>query len=121
MKVTGARAGVPASPNPYPCFFAGVEETNHPHYGPGLKWIFEVADGDFKGQKIYRGTAPRPTQGNSCGKFMGMLASESVLAEGVSRDTDSFLSKNYDVWVQNTPEGTSTRIEKFALTDDVPF
>jgi len=120
-KAVGSRAGVPERQEPYLCVLVEVTETDHPQYGSGWRWCFKVVeDGRWKGQFIYRGTSDRPTQGNSCGLFMGMLAGEEKLAEGAERDTDDFRGRAYRVHVEATPGGTSTRVASFSPAPATP-
>lgn len=123
VKTIGKRAGLPAKSESYLCAFVGIEEADYPQYGAGWKWVFQVMGGEHSNAKVYRSTANSPTQGNSCGRFLGMLTGESVLAEGVEIDTDQFVGRLYEVFVEDTPTGTSTRIASFEPSDsgDTPF
>ena len=42
------------------------------------------------------------------------------MVEGIERDTDDFVSQNFNVFVENTPGGTSTRVASFSPTNSVP-
>jgi hypothetical protein len=108
----------------YTCTFEGVEEVDHPEYGLGWKWTFEVVQGRLKGQQAFRTTKDSPTPKNSCGKFLAALAGETPRDE-LEVDTDEYIGHRYTVMVEASPSGDSTRIGSFApIVDDlsdVPF
>lgn len=106
-------------PGIYNAKFLGVEQTDHPEYGPGLKWIFEIIDdGDCEGKLVYRTTKTTPTPKNSLGKFLASLANQRV-TDGLEVDPDIYVGKPYQVVVQESQGGTS-RVESFTQSK-IPF
>jgi len=102
----------------YDARFEGVEEVDHETYGSGWKWIFTVIDGPERGRKTFRTTKAEPTPGNSCGKFVGMLASVDP-DEGLEIDTDNYVGNTYQVVVGSSGQNGNTRVESFEAVDDV--
>ena len=84
----------------------------HPEYGDGLKWIFQVVEGPLKGREVCRTTKPSPTHRNSCGKFLAALDGQSP-SDGLDLDTDDFVGDRYLVIVGVGQDGESTRIDTF--------
>ena len=108
----------------YTATFEGVEEVDHPEYGAGWKWTFEVALGELKGQQAFRTTKNQPTPKNSCGRFLAALAGETP-RDDLEIDTDEYVGRRYTVMVEGSPSGDSTRVGSFApIVDDmadIPF
>jgi hypothetical protein len=98
--------GVPAGS--YLAKFTGVEPTNN-DYGDGLRWQFEVLNGEHKGLGTSRTTGNRPTLKNSAGKMLAGLAG-STLTPGVEFEPGKFVGHTYLIVVANTESG-STRVE----------
>ena len=114
-KLTVKTSGVPIGS--YVCEFAGVESVDHEEYGPGLKWIFRILEGQYTREECYRTTKPQPTPKNSCGKFLAALAGKAP-ADGLDVDTDDFIGRRYAVMVGASQGGDSTRIETFVPEND---
>jgi len=108
----------------YTATFEGVEEVDHPEYGAGWKWTFEVALGKLKGQQAFRTTKNQPTPKNSCGRFLAALAGETP-RDDLEIDTDEYVGRRYTVMVEGSPSGDSTRVGSFTpIVDDmadIPF
>ncbi|NQU20607.1 MAG: hypothetical protein HQ567_04940 [Candidatus Nealsonbacteria bacterium] len=100
----------------YTCTFDGIEEVDHPEYGPGWKWIFSVIGGEHEGRPCYRTTKDEPTPKNSCGRFLAAL-SGSTPADDLEVDTDDFLGHSYMCMVEASPSGEGTRIGSFVPTE----
>ncbi len=93
-------------PGTYTCKFKSVEETTHPEYGDGLKWVFEVASGPQKGQFAMKTTSTTPTPRNACGKLLNGLAGRPV-SLGEELDVNDFVGKPYTVVVETTQTGST--------------
>ena len=103
----------------YEADFIDCEVTDHPEYGAGLKWIWEITSGKYAGQFAYRTTKDLPTARNSCGKFLAMLAGVDV-ADGLNVNTDDYRGKPYTIIIGKS-EGGSSRVESFVSADDPIF
>ena len=103
----------------YEADFIDCEVTDHPEYGAGLKWIWEITSGKYAGQFAYRTTKDLPTARNSCGKFLAMLAGGDRAA-GVNGNTDEYRGKAFTNIIGNS-EGGPTRGESFVSADDPIF
>src|SRR5689334_11169095 len=93
----------------YRAKFLGVESREHPEYGPGLEWKFEVVDGPQTGKIIARTTSPTPSMKNSCGKLLNSLAGGTVQKDQ-EVDVDQFVGHVYQVMVERNSTGNGTRI-----------
>ena len=97
--------------------FVGVEVSNHPEYGDGLKWTFAVSEGPQQGREAYRTTKTQPTPKNSCGKFLAALKGERASID-LEVDPDDFAGQTYNILVTESQNGESTRIESFTPSGD---
>ncbi len=102
-----AGAGVPAGF--YKARFKEVEQTEHDEYGAGLKFVFEVVDGEQKGGAATRITSPSPTPKNAAGRMIAGITGTS-LVPGAKIDLAPFVGKLYLVQVENVASGNGTRI-----------
>lgn len=98
--------GVPAGS--YLAKFTGVEPTNN-DYGDGLRWQFDVLNGEHKGLATSRTTGNRPTLKNSAGKMLAGLAG-GILTPGTEIDPSKYVDNTYLIVVANTESG-STRVD----------
>ena len=89
--------------------FSVAEETEHEEYGAGCKWIFEVTEGEHKGEQATRITSPDPTLKNACGRVIAGIMGES-LKIGAKVDLESFVGREYLLQVEAAPKGEGTRI-----------
>lgn len=100
----------------YVAEFVGVEATDHPEYGGGMKFIFAVTEGSQKGRECYRTTKTEPTPRNSCGRLLAGLAGAKP-SNGLDVDTDNYIGKVYNVLITESKGGDSTRIESLTPAD----
>lgn len=107
MTMSESQYGAPAGI--YRTRFVGVKENDHPEFGAGLQWEFEVLDGMYKGKVVSRTTAPSPTLKNSCGKMLVSL-SGSAINKDQEIDVDSFVGQIYQVMVEPNSTGNGTRV-----------
>ena len=93
----------------YKANFLNVEPTEHAEYGAGLKFVFEVADGEHVGTQATRITSAKPTPKNAAGKMIGGISGTS-LAAGATVDLTPFVGREFLLSVEETPNGQATRI-----------
>ena len=89
--------------------FLDVEPTEHKEFGAGLKFVFEVTDGEFAGTQATRITSSTPTPKNAAGRMIGGISGVSLTA-GATIDLDPFVGREFLLSVEETPNGQSTRI-----------
>lgn len=111
-KFVVSEAGVP--PGDYLAAYLGVEDTNHIDYGPGLRFQFEVTEGEYAGRKVSRYAPPQPTLGNITGRIIAGLVGR-VLRRDEELDIEQYVGQEYRVTVEATEKG-STRVAKVAPT-----
>jgi hypothetical protein len=102
-----AGVGVPAGF--YKAVFKTVEKTVHEEYGDGLKFIFEVVDGDQRGGLATRITNPKPSPKNAAGRMIAGVSGKS-LSPGETIDLAPFIGKTYLLQVESVANGNGTRI-----------
>jgi hypothetical protein len=93
----------------YKATFKTVEATEHEEFGAGLKFVFEVADGDHKGEQATRITSAEPTPKNAGGRMISGITGET-LTPGKNVDVAPFVGKEYLLQVEDTKNGNGTRI-----------
>jgi hypothetical protein len=93
----------------YRAKFLTVETTEHEEYGTGLKFVFEVSDGDHKREQATRITSSTPTPKNAAGRMLSGITGET-LAPGKNVDLAPFVGKEYMLQVEATSNGAGTRI-----------
>lgn len=103
----GAGGGPPAGF--YRTRFLTVEPTLHEEYGAGLKFVFEVSEGELKGAQASRITSASPTPKNAAGRMLSGIIGEA-LVPGQKVDLAPFVGREYLTQVETVPGGTSTRI-----------
>ena len=59
--------------------FLTVDTTEHEEYGQGLKFVFEVIEGDHKGEQATRITSSTPTPKNAAGRMLSGITGETWL------------------------------------------
>jgi hypothetical protein len=92
----------------YTAIFRGVEDTKHEDYGSGLRWRFEILDGDYAGREVTRITPVHPTPRNICGKlFRGVTGCDG---DG-DCDIDAFVGIRVQILVAPTQDGGGTRVD----------
>ena len=89
--------------------FLNVESTEHKEFGEGLKFVFEIAEGDHKGEQATRITSASPTPKNAAGRMIAGITGESLTA-GMNVDLTPFVGKPYLLQVEETANGNGTRI-----------
>jgi hypothetical protein len=99
----GAEAGL------YQAKFLGVKDKDHPEYGPGLEWQFEILDGPARGRIVSRTTAPQPSMKNSCGKMLQQITGGVLKAES-QVDLDRYVGQRFQVMVEANSTGNGTRV-----------
>lgn len=99
--------------------FNGAGATTHAEFGDGLRFEFEVIEGEHKGMRACRYTSADPTPRNAAGRMMADLAGVKV-ANGVSVDLDACIGRQYMIVVREG-EGGRTRVESCDLAEEVPF
>ena len=107
MRLKVGTGGPP--PGTYTATFAGVEETTHEQWGPGLKWTFEIVAGPHRGIKAHRTTGLTATAKNGCGLMLKAVIGRPLVL-GEVHDCDQFIGEAYMIMVAETPSG-STRVE----------
>jgi hypothetical protein len=91
--------------------FLGVVENNHPEYGPGLKWRFEITEGPCAGKETSRSTGKFPGRSNACGRIVAGLAGGSIDLgrPGTQINPDQWIGKEYVLLVEQGA-GKGTRV-----------
>ena len=101
----------------YPAEFVGVEATDHPEYGSGMKFVFAVTEGTHKGRECCRVTKTEATPKNACGRLLAGLAGVKP-SNGLDVDTDDYIGKAYNVLITESKGGDSTRIEAITPVEE---
>ena len=96
-------------PGFYKTKFLTVEATEHDEFGAGLKFCFEVTEGDHKGEQATRITSSSPTPKNAAGRMISGISSETLVA-GRRVDLAPFVGLEYLTQVEATPNGNGSRI-----------
>jgi hypothetical protein len=100
--------------------FEGVEMTNHPEYGDGLRFTYEVTEGPHRGKRPCRVTSATPTPRNAAGRLLADLAGATP-ANNLSVDPDKFVGREYTIVVRENDSGR-TRVESAcAVKETKPF
>ena len=103
-----AQGGLPAGN--YKGKFIGVEPFDHEQYGPGLRWTWEVTEGQHAGATASRITNPNPTTANATGKMIASMTGQT-LAGGQNVSVRDCVGKVFMLSVQQTKSGSGTRVE----------
>jgi hypothetical protein len=99
--------------------FVGAEPTTHAEYGDGLKFCWEIIDGEHKGVQAFRYTSAKPTTRNAAGRIMADLAGRKP-ENGLSIDLDQCVGQEYMIVVREG-EGGRTRVESADMGSVPPF
>jgi hypothetical protein len=111
MKLTVKPGAVP--PGSYRAHLAAVESTQHDQYGPGLRFVFVVADGLFAGLEAGRTTGCVPTPRNALGRLLaGLLGRNLTIDEDV--ELEELIGRDYLIVVAETETGGS-RVEAVSV------
>lgn len=89
-------AGLPIGQ--YIAYFRDVQPTQHPQWGKGVQFVFEVATGEYKGQMITRICKPTPTRANLTGKLLAGITGKTLGDEKIS--IREFIDKPYNILVE---------------------
>ena len=93
----------------YKAKFVDVESTEHDEYGAGLKFVFEIVEGDHAGENATRITGASPTLKNAAGRMVSGISGSSLTA-GAKIDLAPFVGRQFLLQVEETPSGTGTRV-----------
>lgn len=104
----------------YRAKFLGVEESEHPEFGAGYKWQFEVVDQTvYRGKIAGRSTSKEPSLKNACGRMLqGLTGGQLAVAQEV--DIEQFVGRVYTILVGPNSTGNGTRIETVLPLDANP-
>ena len=111
--IKAKKPSVPAGS--YLARFAGIEDIET-KYGEGIRWIFEVVKGQFRGKEISRVTGTEPWTTNAAGKILQSVTN-SALEDGKEFEIDDYVDHEYHVMMEET-EGGSTRVGSVIKVDD---
>ena len=103
-------------PGTYHGTFAGLADTEHQEYGPGLQWMFEIDQGEFAGKTVRRTTDSVATKTNLCGSFWEMV-SGLPFQEAKEHDSDDWLGHTGTIVVERSPSGDGVRVGQFTRDD----
>lgn len=98
-------------PGVYRVRFVDLKETNHPEFGAGLCWSFEVVAGPSEGKFVERNTGCVPTANSACGRILtDILGREGK--EGEEIDTNALIGRLYLAKVaRKAPPSKGVRVE----------
>lgn len=96
-------------PGAYQTVFNGVEQIKTDNYGDGLRWKFQIVDGEMSGAIASRVTSFSPTSKNACGRMLQSLTGKA-LTRGVAVDIDAYKGTRYTAVVSEGENG-GTRVE----------
>jgi hypothetical protein len=80
-----------------------------PDAGPSFAWEFEVADGEHVGKSASAWTPTRLTSQNNLGKLVSRMLGRPMRS-GEEIDLDDFIGKLYSIIVDQTQDGTRTKV-----------
>jgi hypothetical protein len=87
--------------------FKDVQKTHHDQWGDGVMFIFEIAQGEYKGQTVTRIGKPSATKSNATGKLIAGILGH--FTPGQKADLRPFVGKFYNILMEPT-QGQKTRI-----------
>jgi hypothetical protein len=93
----------------YRAKFLGVEPKDHPEYGPGCEWQFEILEGDYRGKVVTRTTGTEPSLKNACGRMLTQLTGGAIAIEQ-EFDPADYVGRAYQVMVESNSTGNGTRV-----------
>jgi hypothetical protein len=94
----------------YTSILESVDATEHPEYGPGLRFGFKIIEGSCAGMIATRTTNRNPSPSNISGRIMaGLLGRQIKAGERVA--LGSCIGRRYMIMVAPGANGTSTRVE----------
>lgn len=96
-------------PGAYRATFEGVKRTEHPEYGPGLRFEFKVLDGPQAGAIAARTTSAKPSPTNSAGKLIASITG-AALVGGQKASLSASVGKTYLVVVETGTNGKGSKV-----------
>lgn len=106
-------------PGQYLTVFKDIQKTHHQEYGDGVMFIFEIAQGDFKGVTLGRIGKPQPTRSNITGKIIaGILGSYTP---GQKVNLQRFVGKPYTAVVESAGNNRTQLAHVFAYQPQQSF
>jgi hypothetical protein len=94
----------------YTAVLESVEATEHPEYGPGLRFGWRIIEGQCAGMLASRTTNRSPSPANISGRLMaGLLGRQIKSGERVA--IGGCIGRRYMIVVGLGANGTSTRVE----------
>lgn len=96
-------------PGAYRATFEGVKRTEHPEYGPGLRFEFRVLDGPQAGAIAARTTSAKPSPTNSAGKLIASITG-AALVGGQKASLSASVGKTYLVVVEAGTNGKGSKV-----------
>lgn len=103
----GFGGGPPAGA--YKAEFLGVKRTEHPDFGPGLRFEFRVIDGAHAGSVAAITTGAKPTPANKAGRVIAQILGAAV-AGGSKANLSGAVGKAYLIVCEATPSGKGTKV-----------
>lgn len=101
--------GITLAPGRYVAKFTGTEDRDpiqDSKFGnegaPRMAWMFEVLEGEKRGEKVGQETGTRATAKSACARVIAGLAGGMVQV-GQAIDTDQFIGKNYVIKIGPNP------------------
>lgn len=115
MKLKVSRSDVPKGN--YIAKFVGVEpfQAKDQQYGPGLKWKWQIDQGQHAGQVASRVTGDSPSPKNSCGAILSGLVGKALQADE-EIEPDQCVGRSYLIIVAESKNG-GTRVESVSPFD----
>lgn len=115
LSLRATPGGVPAGMYPQAILIGVHEQPADPvrGYEAGVRWVFEIANGPYRGLKTGRITGRNPTPRNACGRMLAGLTGQPL---DMSGDTDlgQLIGRPYAVVVAGTESG-GTRVESASI------
>lgn len=103
----GFGGGPPAGA--YKAEYLGVKKTEHPEFGPGLRFEFRVLEGPQAGAVAAVTTGAKPTPANKAGKVIAQLTG-TTLAGGQKANLSGAVGKTFLIVCEATPSGKGTKV-----------
>ena len=99
--------------------FTGVEDGTHEEYGQRKSWKFTADAGKYDGTDTGRFTGAIARPGTACFAMLCAIAGRT-LEIGEEFDPDTMIGRRYQLVIEKTLSGTSTRVAKAILIQDEP-
>lgn len=94
-------------------FFRHEYPPPHRQYGQGIKLVFSISEGEYKGCEVSRlmNGEDSPTKNNALGKFLMAMVGKEV-APGDSIDVQKCVGLIYSIEMEKQPNSDFTRIKR---------